>query len=58
LVAKSRLPQASDVAFMQAKITTARFYADHIVDQGTAACATALSKVPTASLRWPWTRSD
>ena len=31
LVAQSQLAQGVDVAFMQAKITTARFYADHLL---------------------------
>jgi 3-(methylthio)propanoyl-CoA dehydrogenase len=31
LVAEERLAQGEDIAFMQAKITTARFYADHIL---------------------------
>jgi hypothetical protein len=31
LVAEDRLSAGEDVAFMQAKITTARFYADHVL---------------------------
>ncbi len=31
LVAQEQIAQGNDVAFMQAKITTARFYADHIL---------------------------
>ena len=31
LVAQEQLAAGNDVAFMQAKITTARFYADHIL---------------------------
>ena len=33
LVAESRLAQGVDAAFMQAKITTARFYGDHILNK-------------------------
>ncbi|MDP3164278.1 MAG: acyl-CoA dehydrogenase [Hydrogenophaga sp.] len=33
LVAEDLLAQGTDVAFMQAKITTARFYADHILSR-------------------------
>jgi alkylation response protein AidB-like acyl-CoA dehydrogenase len=33
LVAEDRLAAGEDVAFMQAKITTARFYADHILSK-------------------------
>jgi alkylation response protein AidB-like acyl-CoA dehydrogenase len=33
LVAQERLAQGEDSAFMQAKITTARFYADHILSK-------------------------
>jgi hypothetical protein len=31
LAAQAELAQGNDAAFMQAKITTARFYADHIL---------------------------
>jgi hypothetical protein len=31
LVAQDQLAQGQDAAFMQAKITTARFYADHLL---------------------------
>ncbi|MCZ8255225.1 MAG: acyl-CoA dehydrogenase C-terminal domain-containing protein, partial [Polaromonas sp.] len=31
LVAQEQIAQGVDVAFMQAKITTARFYADHLL---------------------------
>jgi hypothetical protein len=31
LVAQDHLAKGEDAAFMQAKITTARFYADHIL---------------------------
>ena len=31
LVAQTQLAQGDDAAFMQAKITTARFYADHLL---------------------------
>jgi hypothetical protein len=34
LVAEDQLAPGQDAAFMRAKITTARFYADHILDQG------------------------
>ena len=33
LVAHEQIAQGVDVAFMQAKITTARFYADHILSR-------------------------
>jgi hypothetical protein len=33
LIAEDRLAAGEDVAFMQAKITTARFYADHILSR-------------------------
>ena len=33
LVAQEQLAAGSDVAFMQAKITTARFYADHLLSK-------------------------
>jgi len=33
LVAEDRLAAGEDEAFMQAKITTARFYADHILSR-------------------------
>ena len=36
LVAESLSAQGQDVAFMQAKITTARFYADHILSRAPA----------------------
>jgi hypothetical protein len=32
MVAEDRLAAGEDVAFMQAKIVTARFYADHILN--------------------------
>ncbi len=52
LVAQEAITRGEDVAFMQAKITTARFYADHILTQTPglrdsivegATCVTALS---------------
>jgi len=36
LVAETRLAEGVDVAFMQAKITTARFYGDHILNKAPA----------------------
>jgi hypothetical protein len=33
LVAQDQLTQGQDTAFMQAKVTTARFYADHILSR-------------------------
>jgi hypothetical protein len=33
LVAEKAVAAGTDVAFMQAKLTTARFYADHILSQ-------------------------
>jgi hypothetical protein len=33
LVALDRIAKNDDVAFMQAKVTTARFYADHILSK-------------------------
>jgi 3-(methylthio)propanoyl-CoA dehydrogenase len=33
LVAEDQLAQGKDAAFMQAKITTARFYADHLLSR-------------------------
>ena len=33
LVAQAQIPRGDDVAFMQAKITTARFYADHLLSK-------------------------
>ena len=33
MVAEDRLAEGSDTAFMQAKIATARFYADHILNK-------------------------
>jgi len=33
LVAEKAVAAGTDVAFMQAKVTTARFYADHILSQ-------------------------
>jgi hypothetical protein len=35
LVAQEQLAAGNDAAFMQAKITTARFYADHILSKAT-----------------------
>jgi hypothetical protein len=36
LVAETRLAEGTDTAFMQAKIATAHFYADHILNKATA----------------------
>jgi hypothetical protein len=33
MVAEDQLAQGKDAAFMQAKITTARFYADHLLSR-------------------------
>jgi hypothetical protein len=33
MVAEDRLAEGTDTAFMQAKIATARFYADHILNK-------------------------
>ena len=33
MVAEKAVAAGTDVAFMQAKVTTARFYADHILSQ-------------------------
>jgi hypothetical protein len=52
LLAQEAIERAEDVAFMQAKITTARFYADHILTKvpglrdsvvAGASCVTALA---------------
>jgi hypothetical protein len=52
LVAQAQLAQGQDTAFMQAKITTARFYADHLLTRAPglrdsivegAGCVTALA---------------
>ncbi len=58
LVAEDLSAKGEDTAFMQAKIATARFYADHILSQGARACATPSSKARTASRRWRSKRSE
>ena len=35
LVAQAQIAAGADVAFMQAKVTTARFYADHLLTKVT-----------------------
>ena len=49
LVAEDALAAGEDdAAFMQAKIATARFYADHILSRVPGRCATASSTAPTS----------
>jgi 3-(methylthio)propanoyl-CoA dehydrogenase len=57
MAAEDRWPRAKTPTFMQAKIATARFYADHILNRGPG-CATASSTAPRPSPRWPWSPSD
>ena len=58
MVAEDQLAAGrGDAAFMQAKITTARFYADHILSKAPG-LRDASSKAPRASPRWRSTRSE